>query len=289
MKSNILKKLVLLICVLPVAFTSCKDDEDVTPAQVVASIDKVFDGNAVLSSQAQVNDFAAENYNTIDGDLLIGFNASSTQMSDITSLSQLTSIRAIGGKLNISNNPILSNIEGLNALNFIRGLEFRKNAIITTLSPLVNVLELTFLQVEDNDALKNMEGLSGVANIQQYAIVRRNADLLSLNGLNNLEAIEDGQFSITESPLLTNISALSNLKLIGGTLSINFTPLTSLNGLSSVESLGGDMFFSFNTQLNDYCALNNLIIQNTYSEEINALGNAYDPTVQDIIDGNCSN
>lgn len=288
MKSKTLKTLLLLICFMPLALTSCKDDESVTPTEE-GPTQNIFDGNVILSSQVQVDDFAAENYNIIRGDILIGFEVSSTQTSNITDLSQLTSITGITGKLNISNNPILPNIEGLNSLSFVRGFEFRKNSIITTLLPLVNVLELTFLLVEDNDALINLEGLSGVTSIMQYAIIRRNEAMLNLNGLNNLETIEEGFLSVAESPLLDNISALSNLEFIGGTLTINYTPLTTLNGLDNLETLNGDIFMAYNEDLANYCALNTLVIDNSYSGQIVGIAeNAFIPTVQDILDENCS-
>ncbi|MEJ6791383.1 MAG: hypothetical protein QNK89_01220 [Lacinutrix sp.] len=164
MKNKTLLKFFLLLCVTPLILISCKDDEDSSPTQE-GPTQKIFNGNVVLSSQAQVDDFAHENYNIIDGDLLIGFQASSTQTSNITDLSELISITSIDGSLNISNNPILPNLEDLNSLNLARGLEFRNNTIIITMLPLVNILELTFLQVEDNDALVNIEGLSGVTKI----------------------------------------------------------------------------------------------------------------------------
>ncbi|MEJ6791382.1 MAG: hypothetical protein QNK89_01215 [Lacinutrix sp.] len=113
--------------------------------------------------------------------------------------------------------------------------------------------------------------------------------MLNLNGLNNLETIEDGNFAVTEMPLFNNISALSSLEFIGGTLTINYTPLATLNGLNNLQTLEGNLFFAYNESLNDYCALENLIIVNSYSGQIVAIADtAYTPSVQDIIDGNCN-
>ncbi|WP_044398562.1 hypothetical protein [Lacinutrix sp. Hel_I_90] len=287
MNKSRLIQLLILFCIAPFVLTNCSKDEDRTLQ--IAPTSKVFDGNVILNSQAQLDDFTAENYNIISGDLTIGFDASSSQMSDITNLSQFTALTGIGGKLNISNNPLLPNLEGLNNLNFVRGLELRVNNIITSILPLSNVLALQSLQVEDNEALKNLDGLIGVETIWEYAVIRRNNSMLNLNGLDNLTTIEDGILNITESPVLTNINALSSLEMIAGDLIINYTGLTSLNGLESLDVLEGDMFFQFNPELNNVCALENLVIQNGYSGEIFSIGNLYVASVQDIIDGNCTN
>jgi hypothetical protein len=64
--------------------------------------------------------------------------------------------------------------------------------------------------------------------------------------------------------------------------------LVSLEGLEGVTSISDFLGIAGNEMLIDYCSLTSSL-SNQIPDEFSLFNNAYNPTMQDIIDGNCSN
>ena len=62
----------------------------------------------------------------------------------------------------------------------------------------------------------------------------------------------------TTSTDIVDISGLSNITTIDGSLRITFTKLTELNGLNNLQHVGGSLFISWNDDFNFVDGLNNL-------------------------------
>jgi len=69
-----------------------------------------------------------------------------------------------------------------------------------------------------------------------------------------------GEYGVSsEPPIITNLNGLSELKYIGGNLTINdISNLKSLAGLGNLKSIGGDLWISHNRDLNSLTGLENL-------------------------------
>ena len=80
---------------------------------------------------------------------------------------------------------------------------------------------------------------------------------------------------------ITNLNTLSTILSIGNTLIIRNNPdLVDINGLSNLTFLGGDLIVENNPLLLDCCALDGLINQGTVGGRISMSNNG---------DGNCNN
>lgn len=227
-----------------------------------------FTGVARLRTQAEVDAFGANCYRQIDGGLIIGPNEGASD--DITNLEALFSIEqiyasdpAVGqGKLNIINTNNLTNLEGLDNLVQVAGLLVSNNQEIINLGGLESLITCT------NEGAFN------------DVIVSNNPKIASLIGLNNLTQVGTDNsgiptaVTIQANPLLTTLSGFDNLLTVYGTVTIG-----SFQEASTPE-LG-------NASLTNLCSLSNLISNGVYTSA-NIYNNAYNPTVQDIIDGNCS-
>ena len=64
--------------------------------------------------------------------------------------------------------------------------------------------------------------------------------------------------------------------------------LETLEGLESIPLVTGTFQAVGNTVLTDFCAVQNSITT-LLEEDVEIVFNAFNPTQQDIIDGNCSN
>jgi hypothetical protein len=306
----------------------------------------IFNGDVILLTQTEVNNFGAQNYDTINGNLRIG---SFTTISDIGDLTPLMSIQNVTGRLSISDNPVLGTLNGLenmvaagqlyidnnpslqsltalsnltgvigvlsvsynNALTSLNGLEgipsagivrIRNNNSLTSIDALQSITMEGSIYISSNESLSSITALSNVTTASRIEIY--NMPLLtSLDGLQQLTTV--GLLRISLNNGLTNLAALNNLVTVESFSIGGNDGLTSLNGLENLMSvdwllIGRDIDFdvivnSPNNSLQDFCALQNLFTNGTYIDPPTSIfngvviaNNPFNPSIQDIIDGNCS-
>lgn len=150
-----------------------------------------------------------------------------------------------------------------------------KGADITDLSKLADLREVT----------KNLE------------IIDSNTSLVSIEGLNSLQKV-GGNLWIRRNQLLESVEPLQSLTEVGGNMYFyENDAITSLEGFNSLVEVG-DMFIGDrdgdttdgegNPLLSDFCALQNLF--SIASNRTVLIGeNAFNPTVEQVAAGNCSN
>jgi len=235
---------------------------------------------------------------------------SNVNLEEIEALHNLTETSSI----RIANNPNLTSIEGLRSVTQTQLIEINQNTSLLNLYGLHNVTTITSalriiqneslndildfnslsflggnMEIRGNTSLQNLEGLNNIQSIGGNLIINSNSQLLSLEGLNNLQSI-GGILNIVSNNSLLNINALINTISLEGTyLRIeNNENLTNLEGLANLNmmNLFTDLRILSNIQLSDLCGLTNLI--NSNIDLIQIEDNLYNPTEQDIIDGNCS-
>ncbi len=198
---------------------------------------KIFTGNIDLCSQQDVDNFGANNYNQVNGNIQIGCNDNAT--SNITNLDALGSLRNVKGLYFLFNDS-LSNISGLSNINSLENLYINNCDAIINLDVFVNLTELKSLSLQGNDKLENINGLNKINNLDRFTI-SGNSSLVNINGLSNIT-------SVLYSLSITN-----------------------------------------NTSLTDLCGLTTLLSNNGLSGSYTVNNNGYNPSQQDIKDGNCSN
>lgn len=249
--------------------------------------ENIFQGSVVLFTQEEVNTFGANNYNRITGGLTIG--TIDTQSSTITDLTPLIALKSVGMQINIATNDLLENLNGLNNLEEIGGyLLIWNNPLLNDISNLSRITAIGgYLYIENNDQLINLNGLDNVVSIGSDLGIFSNEILSNINSLQNLTTIGK-RLIFDNNPNLLDFN-LSSLTVISERLDIRFCPkITNLNSLSNLATVGTDIYLWSNFELSDLCGLQNLLIGNGLGGDYTAYGNAYNPTKQDIIDGNCS-
>lgn len=207
-------------------------------------------------------------------------------LTSITELSNATITNTV-----LMNSNTLISLEGLNLSNQIENVAFT-GSFITSLDILSSYTSLSFLRISETN-LTSLEGLNNLESINDLRLYE-NHNLTNLIGLDNVQSIDD--FIISECDSLLSLEGLNNLTSLGDAMVINNDNLISLEGLGnllSVERLGlGENHLNSdfpNPQLSDFCALQNLFTNGTYNpDEVRIGNNAYNPSIQDIIDGNCA-
>jgi hypothetical protein len=110
--------------------------------------------------------------------------------------------------------------------------------------------------------------------------------LLNIKALENLEELEDS-LSISSEPI-TSLNGIHNLQNITLNSQIyNNENLQDLNDLESLKTLGRDLRVLGNDTLEDLCALTTAM-NNGFSGSYLLFSNAYNPSLEDLQNGDCS-
>ncbi len=226
----------------------------------ISSFDQLTEikGNFQLYDSSIKNLDAFVNLNSIEGFLTIYNNLY------LNNINGLQNLNTLGGKINISNNYYLTDLDGLsNLATILSGIEISNNSYLENINGLQNIETTDRLYITSNHSLKNIEGLSSTKNVNRLKVTQNNS-LLSLEGLNNLTTIGEDGLYIEGNIMLTN-----------------------LNGLNGINNIQGELSISENFLLRDFCNLQDFLTNGSLGS-YSVFGNFYNPTMQDIIDGNCS-
>lgn len=120
-----------------------------------------------------------------------------------------------------------------------------------------------------------------------------NYTLASFDGLNNLSHVETG-FFIYENRKIKTLVGLDQLNFVGMLVIGKNDSLQTLNGLNKLQivknqvRIGGTQFYNeSNPLLLDFCAIRSLLLTKNQSD-VFISNNGYNPTNQQLIDGQCS-
>ncbi|SRX50906.1 cadherin repeat domain-containing protein [Aequorivita lipolytica] len=203
--------------------------------------DNIYEGDVILKSQQEVDDFGANNYTQINGFLIIG-KRENEGYSDITDLTALQSTKIINGIFQIKNNAVLATTNGLN-LDFILGLfEISNNSSLESVIGLNNITSLSSLSIVANNSLTDLSGLSQIVEIQHILGIGFCPEIINLDWANNIISVE--AIGISNCHALTNIDGLSNLTNINlGYNHISISENNSLQNLNGLQNLNDTLIF----------------------------------------------
>ena len=154
----------------------------------------IYEGDVFLTTQQEVDDFGANNYNVVNGLMRIESDVNSNdKINDLTSLSSL---------------------ERVNQTLFIVGNE------LTNLNGLNNLVEVWGLWITNEKRLLSLMALKNIKNDVHSLVI---ADCLVLENLTGLEGITkiSSSLQVSSVPLLKNLDPLNNLTQAGEQITIN--------------------------------------------------------------------
>lgn len=206
-----------------------------------------------IQSLSNLNDTSPGNFSISENDNLI----------NLTGLNNITT-----SEIWISNNPNLINIEALKNINYLgnlNGIRIINNDKLTNLSGLEKIVITNQLWIKDNDNLSSLKGIENIIEIKHKFVIDNNINLNDLSAIRNINFTNNmnKEMSLLNTPLIKNLSFLSGI-----------------NNLSKLE-------IKNNKLLSNYCGLD--ISNQTNNINFISSGNLYNPTLQDLKNGNCSN
>jgi len=267
---------------------------------------KTHVGGVLLKTMEDYNNFAAKKYGRVDG--FIAFS----EIIELDNIEALSTLTSIGGGLRFFRANGLTSLNGLQNLKSISGdLYLGQNESLTTIAALEQLTCIgDYVSIQQNPELKNLKGLEKITELPDELRIDRNPKLADLNGLSNLENVM-GNIYVGSNPLLndleafskidtiqagfeieyniglTDMTGLDNLSTVNGDLVITANRIVNLNGLENLTEINGSLQIYNNSWLYGWCALQNLFVADGLNG-FKLFGNcSFNPTVQDIIDGNC--
>ncbi|MFD2561525.1 Ig-like domain-containing protein [Aquimarina rubra] len=228
-------------------------------------ISDIYEGDLLLASQIEIENFVNKGYKEVTGQLFIAFESGfPNRNTTIVSLEPLSQLRSI-------NTIRINSTANLKSLNGLEDVEIKGSVALF-----------------DNVGLENIDGLVNIVDLNGFLQIAGCSSLTNLSALANLVSVKS-VLTITYNDLLENLNGLSSLKMIGGNLEIKNNPfVNTLEGLNNLENIGGNLSVSYNERLNDFCAIKNLLVSNgldgTFFE---TRYNKYNPSKLDITDGDC--
>ena len=146
-------------------------------------------------------------------------------------------------------NATLDNLAGLRSLESARWLRLARVTGLKDFTDLQKLRHVSILWLEFNSDLTSLDGLEPLTEVPGELIIRGNGALASIAALRNVTHV--GAFLDLEDNMISDI-ALPGLLSIDGALSIlREGQLTSLHGLDTLRSVGGEIMILDNDQLSD--------------------------------------
>lgn len=216
-----------------------------------------YPGCNVVDGGLKISGNDINNLDALLGVKTIGYNLEITDNPVLNDLSGLDSLIHCRNTIRISNNRKLINLNGLNSLDTIGNFDINSNENILDFSGLQKIKYIGSLNVENNKSLINLHGMEGLVFLDNFT-VRYNTSLINLVGFDSVTQLYQHCF-VSDNPSLINLFGLHNL--VKTYSSLNFyrnNALVNLNGLSSLRLVELGIVIQENANLINLEGLTNL-------------------------------
>lgn len=157
---------------------------------------------ATLRTAAELSAFAA--CSDVKGDLRV------TQTT-LTDLGALSNLRSVSGTLEISHNPQLEDLTGLEQLTHVEALEIRGNAELDQIEALANLSSARFITIAHNPSLGSLRGLERLERADAVKVERNG--IFHTTGLSGLREV--GSVVVSDNAKLISLAGLKGLTHAG--------------------------------------------------------------------------
>jgi hypothetical protein len=287
-------KKILLLILSGLLLIACNKDED-------EFIPKVYNADLLNPSQEALDDLLSMGYNIING------NVELQNQYDIVDMSAFKNIIEINGLLEVRYCSSISSLNGLEALIRVDSLiSIVGNPTLKDIRAIKNIEFTQTFHVENNQSLEEIgeflslnvtetvkiSGCRLLPNIGYFPKIKKlghieisgydNSDIELINMFNALE--EAGSISILTSGG-SKIGGFANLISVDDLTIVNNYELEEIVGFQNLVNCEQAEIF-WNNQLTNFCCFEKLVLEGNYTS-ISIYDNAYNPTVNDFINGDC--
>ncbi|MFD2563565.1 fibronectin type III domain-containing protein [Aquimarina rubra] len=212
-------------------------------------------------SQSQIDRFGTNRFKEIQGDVTLLIENVGQGGIQINDLSPLADIEIISGNLKIEGSHRNQEVALFPYIKQVEG-------------------DLTLFEAHLFNAFERLETVGGELDL--HGCYQMDSDPIIFE---KLIEIQGGLFIYQTAP-----RGFNKLQMTGS-IHIIETGIINLDFLSELNTVSGNVFFAFNPRLTDYCGLRPLFSEGNFTGSLTI--DSYDsdyfnPSIQDIIGGNCS-
>lgn len=258
--------------------------------------------NLVFKKTKSLENFSGLNIETVGKSLIIKMNSNlvtlhgleslqevlgsvEIEFNSLSQISTFNSLQTIGFMLKINSNGI-TEIAGFDLLEQVEHIYITNNPELESLNAFNQLTDIEDLYIEEHPKLMNFNSFNNVNTIDRLVLVESIVNSFSFTSLSQI-----GIFELINHDGITNLNGFSSLTtILYGDLYIAANDnLTSLDGLENLSYLSSGRIIEIisNSSLVDFCALQTLI-SNFTGPYVLIQNNAYNPTLNDLENGNCS-
>lgn len=226
-----------------------------------------IEGNLEIYKTSLTNLAQLKSLKVVKGNVYIGIYDYERNLEEgnesLTSLEGLENLTEVSGELVIRDNESLDNIEALKKLKKVNELNISYNPILKSLEGLNNLSGelLGGLQIYKNKRLQDISQLSGITLVGHHLVVNSNLSIRSLKGLHNIKAVKNGYLGVRSNDYLKDLKGLKKLVAVDEEVQINSNPLIeSLEGLEKLKTIGKFLYIKQNDKLKNLEGLESLMI-----------------------------
>ena len=219
------------------------------------------------------------NLEEVEGNISFGQPCGRSLLENLDGLESLIST----GSLYIDARDSLKNIDALSNLKTCEELTvFGKYDNVDALSNLINVDFVSF----NSSELTNLGGIAHLNNLSNLNLYYCTS-LVSLQSLSS-NLFQVGFLRISNCNSLVNLDGLSSLTEVGGIQLLSNENLENLDVLNNLEIRIKSLIVEYNPKLENFCGLKTPFENFGLPDTFKVNGNAYNPTEEQILQGNCS-
>ena len=256
-----------------------KFNDSLVSLQGLNSLDTVGGKLSIRSCYLLDSITSLKSLRKVGGDFFIHAN------NNLKSLKGLDSLKTVSGNLKIIFDTKIETLEGLGNLDSLYGLTVAQDALknltglenltslsgnlcigesnyggnpyLTSLSGLENIKAIGALEIYLNDSLTDLSGLRSLKTIGGDAYIHHNERLSNLNGLELLDTVYR-TLNLSYIPLTGGVSALQNIKYIGGSLYFDNSLVPDFTGFKNLNTIENELYISHCSKTIDFSGFENL-------------------------------
>jgi hypothetical protein len=159
--------------------------------------------------------------------------------------------------LSMWNNPLLTSLSDLDSLSFIQSLGVYDHPALVSLFRPSQLEHVNSMYIGNNSALQLLTGFEGITQLTGDIQIADNPELVSLIGLQQVQTCR--HVEINGNTSLTSMAGLGSLNAVSGNfLVVGNEALINMNGLNQIENIGGDLHIERNNSLANLSGLQSL-------------------------------
>ncbi len=268
-----------VIAVLLFGIIACSSKED----EIIITIDTT-DLNVNIDENPMLNQTIGKVEGTTNGGAL-SFSIISQKPNDAFAVNNTT------GEISVLN-EILFDFEINPVITGVVKVSNGEISSFSTVTITINDIEegvfngdvvLTTQKEIDDFGANNYIAINGNLTIHEDQTIH---DIAFLSSLSSITSIS-GVLKIQNMFNLLDIPNFENLTSVGGIIIVDNSGILDFNSFSNITNCNGSITILNNTSLGYFCGIRPLLQSGNFTGTYTVSGNSFNPTQQDIIDGNC--